>query len=73
MRGGPPGQQQPRVLRDGSDPVVDSRVLLFRFNSSASEPIPKTTHRLRDSGGVKTPEIRQKFIQTEIFDWYAIA
>ena len=53
------------MLCDGSDPVDDSRVLLFRFNSSG-ELNPKTTHKLRDSGGGKTLEIRQKCVQTEL-------
>ena len=53
---------QPRVLGAGSDPIDDSRVLLFRFNSFG-EPNPKATHRLHDSGGGKTQEIRQKCIQ----------
>ena len=57
---------QSRVLCAGSDPVHDSPVLLFRFNSFG-EPNPKATHRLLDSGGGKTLEIRQKYIQTEKF------
>ena len=53
-----------RVLCDGSDPVDDSWVLLFRFNSFG-EPNPKKMHKLRDSGGGAAPEIRQKCFQNK--------
>ena len=52
---------QPRVQCDRSDPVGDSRVLLFILKSFG-EPNPEATNKLRDSGGRVTTEIRQKCV-----------